>query len=374
VDVIVIGAGLIGLGIARELRARGAEVTVVDRDEPAAAASWAAAGMLAPFTEAIESSHLERLCARSLELYPRFTSALAVESGVDANLDLSGILQVAYSDEGAQRLRGRAEELTAQGCAADALDAATVRELDPVLSPAVRGGLFVDGEGQVDNRLLGRALQASCRKSGVRVVADAGTVAIEADSRRVRGVRTRHGFMTAPVVVIAAGAWSAIVPGLPESVRPAVFPVKGQMLALATPLPFLRHVTWAPGAYLVPRRDGRLLVGATVEHAGFDLHVTAAGIRALLDPAIEAIPALGELALVETWSGLRPGSSDGLPFVGRTLLEGLYLATGHHRNGVLLTPITAGAIADLIEDRSVAEEVAACSPLRAQEQLARSAN
>jgi glycine oxidase len=368
-DAVVIGSGLIGLGIARELAMRGAAVTVVDPNEPVRAASWAAAGMLAPYTEAIEQSALESLCKRSLSLYPAFVAALQAETGVDARLQLSGILEAAYDDAQWERLQQRAEALRAAGVRHQVLAADAARDRESALASDVRGALLVEGEGQVDNRRLGSALHAAALSAGVRVVADAGEVAIEADERRVRGVRTGYGFVSAPVIVNAAGAWAAEVPGLPAIASPPVFPVKGQMLALTLPPDLVRGVTWVPGAYLVPRRDGRLLIGATVELVGFDLRITAQGMHQLLSAALRALPPLRDLGIVETWAGLRPGSPDGFPFIGRTALDGLYDANGHGRNGVLLAPVTAEAIADMVEGKPVAPDVKACAPQRVRAEV-----
>jgi len=186
---------------------------------------------------------------------------------------------------------------------------------------------------------------------------------VECDSRRVLGVRSELGFASASVVINAAGAWAAKVPGLPESARPPVKPIKGQMLALAAPVGFLRRATWVPGAYLVPRGDGRLLVGATVEDAGFDERVTASAVHALLEAALAAAPSLGAFSVTESWAGLRPGTPDGRPFIGPTTIEGLLLATGHYRNGILLAPETAQMIASFVETGD-AIALQAFSPLR----------
>jgi glycine oxidase len=363
-DVAVIGSGLIGLAIARELALRGHAVTVVDAGAPARAASWAAAGMLAPYTEAVDDAALLSLCVRSLGLYPAFAAALRDESGIDPNLLLDGITVAAFDDAGLRALQARAASLGAGGVTHRVLDAAAMRGLEPSIDRAVLGGLTIEREGQVDNRLLGQALHAACLTRGVRVLADLGPVAIEADARRVRGLRTSRGFLTAPAIVNAAGAWSGHIDGLPPAARPPVFPVKGQMVALHMPHPLVRRVTWVPGAYLVPRPDGRLLVGATVERAGFDVRVTGGAIDGLRSAAGEAFPALRNLDAAEAWAGLRPGSPDGLPYIGRTALEGLYDASGHGRNGVLLTPVTAQAIADLVDGKPCSPDVAAASPLR----------
>jgi glycine oxidase len=176
-------------------------------------------------------------------------------------------------------------------------------------------------------------------------------VAVEANARRVLGVRGPDGFIGADAVINATGAWASELEGVPEVARVDVRPVKGQMLALGMPRGLVRRVLWVPGAYLVPREDGRLLIGATVEDAGFDVRITGAGLRSLLDAALDALPSLGDLALAETWAGLRPGSPDDLPYIGATAIEGYLVATGHHRNGILLAPATAVAIADVLEGK-----------------------
>ncbi|GAC1492706.1 MAG: glycine oxidase ThiO [Vulcanimicrobiaceae bacterium] len=363
--IAVIGAGLIGLGIAYELRLRGADVRVIDVREPGTGASWAGAGMLAPHTEHVAHAEFERFCAASLARYPDFVAGIRDRGGVDARLRLDGIVEAAFDDAGVVRLRDRVAARVARGIAAQWLEPHAAHRLEPALRASVRGAAYVPGEGHVDNRRLGRALRAACEALGVRIDGSAGPVALEADARRALGVRGPAGFVAADTVVNAAGAWAGDLAGVPAHARVPVVPIKGQMLAIAIPKGLVRRVLWVPGAYLVPRDDGRLLVGATVERVGFDVRVTAHGIRALLDAALEALPALGDLAVAETWAGLRPGTPDELPFLGETALGGYVLATGHYRNGILLAPQTALAIADLIENRPGAREaLAAFSPSR----------
>lgn len=364
--IVVIGAGLIGLGIAYELARRGAPVRVIDEGEPGRAASWAAAGMLAPFTEELESAEYAAFCADSLARFPAFVASLEADGGVDARLRLDGILEVAYDERSALQLRAQLAVLASHGVAIRWLERDEVRELEPGLGTAVRGASLSEAEGHVDNRRLVSALQAACAALGVRVDAGAGRVALETDGRRVVGVRGPDGLIGADAVVNATGAWASELEGVPPGARVPVRPIKGQMLALSMPEGFVRHVLWVPGAYLVPREDGRLLIGATAEDVGFDVRVTASGLRTLLSAALEALPGIGEFALAETWAGLRPGSPDGLPFIGTTSLSGYLVATGHYRNGVLLAPGTAVAIADVLEGRPAAG-LEVFSPQRAQE-------
>ena len=348
-DVAIIGAGLIGLATAFELADRGAVVRVFERGEPGRAASWAGAGMLAPYTERVENEALLDLCASSLALYPSFVERVREASGVDPHLHLNGVVNAAFDDAKLDELRAHASMLAERVVPFELLDRSQTLALEPALGKHVAGALVVPDEGYVDNRRLGRALIAACAARGVSIVSNALDIAVECDDRRVRGVRSERGFSSAQYVINAAGAWAAQVPGIPEFCAPSIEPVKGQMLALAMPHGFVRRTTWVPGAYLVPREDGRLLIGATVEHAGFDERVTAASVRALLDAALAAAPSLGDFSLTETWAGLRPGTPHGLPYIGATALDGLLLATGHYRNGILLTPVTAKAIADIVE-------------------------
>lgn len=356
----VVGGGLIGLAVAFELRRRGHDVRVHERGEAIRAASWAGAGMLAPYTEGL-TGDFSAMCARSLALYPQFVKTLHELSGVDARLRLDGILNVAFDAARMNELLERAQELTSGGIACRVFDRLQTVKAEPALR-APLGALLVEGEGNVDNRRLGRALLAAARASGVEVIERCGTLAVECDDRRVLGIRTTRGFTPADCVVNAAGAWAAGVPGVPSNALPDVRPVKGQMLALSVPAHFITHTTWVPGAYLVPRSDGRLLVGATVEEAGFDERVTARAIHSLLGAALAAMPALADFAVTETWAGLRPATGDLLPRIGATPIAGLFNAAGHYRNGILLAPLTATLVADAIE-QTEARTAGAKSPV-----------
>ncbi len=349
-DVVVVGAGVIGLSIAFELAERGAAMRVVDRGEAAGAASWAAAGMLAPYTERVRDGELVRLCAASLHEYPAFAARVAEASGIDPHLRLDGVVHAAFDSAQVDALRAHAHALATSGVASEVLDRGTLLAREPWLGASAVGGLQIAGEGCVDNRRLGRALVAACEARGVRVERSS-IVRVECDERRVLGVHTQLGFAAAAFVVNACGAWAGELAGVPRRCVPPIAPIKGQMIALAAPINFVRRSTWIPGAYLVPREDGRLLIGATVESAGFDQRVTASGVGELLRAALAAAPSLGDFAITESWAGLRPGTPDGLPFLGRTTTDGLLLATGHYRNGILLAPATARLIADAVEGR-----------------------
>ena len=362
--IAIIGAGLIGLSLAYELTRRGTEVRVFDVGEAGGAASWAGAGMLAPDTEAPPSSAMQRLCALSLDRYPAFVEAVRADSGIDPRLHLDGILHIALTANDSERLRARVAASVAEGIPARWLTRGETVALEPSAAGNVIGAALFKREGHVDNRRLGRALRAACERQGVGISAHCGSIAIESDARRVRGLRTTDGFLAADVVVNAAGAWASMIDGLPEHARVPVHPVKGQMLALAMPRGLVRRALWYSDGYVVPRDDGRLLVGATVEDVGFDVRVTADGVRTLLDAVLRALPALRDLALVETWAGLRPGSADGLPYIGFGALGGYAVATGHFRNGILLAPATATMLADIIEGKACVVEPGPFSPQR----------
>lgn len=362
-DVAVVGAGLIGLAVAFELAERGAEVRVFDRAEPAHAASWAGAGMLAPYTENADDEEMIALCAASLGQYPAFVERVRAAGGADPHLRLDGIVHAAYGEAAHERLGERAHALRARGVDCELLDRERTLRTEPWLGAQTSGGLLVRGEGRVDNRRLGRALIAACRERGV-VVARVERLTVECDERRVLGIRTDRGFVAATITINACGAWAAHLPGLRAPNVPPVEPVKGQMLALETPAGFVRHATWLSGAYVVPRDDGRLLVGATVEPGVADARVTAGGMAALLQAVLASAPSLGGFSVSETWAGLRPGTPDGRPFIGPMPLDGLYVAGGHFRNGILLAPVTAQLLARCIAGETVAE-LAAFSPGRA---------
>ncbi len=346
-EVVVVGAGLIGLGIAYELAKRDVGVTVLDRDEPARAASWAGAGMLAPYSEDMPDEAMLALCRESFAMYPAFAADLHERSGVDVRLRFDGTLHVALDGGRLAELAVHAETYRRNGGDVTMLARSDVLAREPLLAKHLTGAAFVANEAQVDNRRLGRALLGACETLGVRFERVA-EIALDCDTRRVRGLRTERGFSPAGTVVNAAGAWAGKLDGVPEHARVPVQPVAGEMLTIALPRGAMRALVWLGHRYLVPRDDGRLLVGATVEHRGYDARVTAAGLHDLLDAALAVAPPLAGFAVVETWAGLRPGSPDGRPFLGATALDGYVVASGHFRNGILLAPVTARLIADVI--------------------------
>jgi glycine oxidase len=353
-NVAIIGAGVIGLGIAWRLAARGASVAVFDKGAAGAGASHAAAGMLAACSEAEPGEEaLVTLGRESQARWPAFAAELEQASGIDVELRREGTLVVALTADDQARLNHQLVFQQKLGLPLQWISAAETRRREPHLAGKLAGAVFAPEDTQVDNRKLAAALRIAALAAGASVSEHRPVSAISSHAGRIEGIVLADGSkVTADVVVLAAGAWSRNIAGLPAELRPPVRPIKGQMLALCMDpaAPLLTHVVWAPGAYLVPRRDGRLLVGATVEEKGYDTSLTAGGVLTLLEAAWRVVPAVEELPIDEMWVGHRPGSRDDAPILGAGPLDGLIYATGHHRNGILLTPITADTIARLILD------------------------
>ena len=349
--VAIIGGGAIGLSIGWRLAQAGCRVDLFDRGEAGHGASWAAAGMLAAGIEAEPGeAALTNLNRRSQALWPGFAAELEAASGVPIGLRREGTLWVALTRDDAAQLRFQFDFQRGIGIVLHWLSGAQAREREPHLHPNAPAAVFSPDDHQVDNRRLVRALALAFVRAGGRLHERTEVTGFDLVGGRVAGVLTAERSSAADTVVLAAGAWSPDLPGLPEAARPPVRPVKGQMLALAMDpaAPLLRHVIWTQRAYLVPRTDGRLIVGATTEERGFDARLTAGGMLALLDGAWRTVPGVEELEIVESWAGFRPGSRDDAPVLGESGVAGLVLATGHHRNGILLTPVTAEAMSRTI--------------------------
>ena len=344
---------MVGLGIAWRLAGRAA-VTIFDRGRAGTGSSHAAAGMLAACCEAEPGEEaLVSLGRESQARWPRFADELLRETGIDVELRCEGTLVLALTADDQGQLAHGLEFQRRLDLPLEWLSAAQTRAKEPHLAGKIAGAVFSPQDHQVDNRKLVQALRVAAESAGVEIREHAPVKEIVVQGGCATGVKLDDGtVVTADIVVLAAGAWSRRIDGLPPDRRPPVRPVKGQMLALRMDAnaPLLTHVLWAPGAYLVPRRDGRLIVGATVEEKGFDETITAGGVMALLDAAWRAVPAVEELPIEEIWVGHRPGSRDDAPILGPGPLEGLFYATGHHRNGILLAPVTADAMAQLILD------------------------
>jgi glycine oxidase len=353
-SIAVIGGGVIGLGVAWRLAQRGAAVQVFDRGAAGAGASHAAAGMLAACAEAEPGEEgLTALGRESQARWPAFAAELLDLSGVDVELRPEGTLLLALTADDQARLTHQLVFQQKLGLPLNWISAAETRRREPHLAGKLAGAVFSPEDRQVDNRKLVAALRVAAETAGASINEYRAVKTISSRSGRVEGIVLADGTkVAADTVVLAAGAWARSIEGLEPELRPPVRPIKGQMLALRMDpaAPLLSHVLWAPGAYLVPRRDGRLLVGATVEEKGYDAALTAGGMLSLLEAAWRAVPAIEDLPIDEMWVGHRPGSRDDAPILGAGPLEGLIYATGHHRNGILLAPITADTIARLALD------------------------
>ncbi|MFD8273410.1 glycine oxidase ThiO [Streptomyces flaveolus] len=370
-DVLVVGGGIIGLVTAWRSAQRGLATALVD-PEPGGGAAQVAAGMLAAVTELHYGEQtLLALNLASARRYPEFAAELADLTGHDLGYRRCGTLAVALDADDRAHLRELHALQERSGLESEWLSGRECRRLEPMLAPGVRGGLRVDGDHQIDPRRLAGALVAACERAGVvfhRVWADRLTVAGD----RATGVVTADGtVLEAGQVVLAGGSLSGRLAGVPDAVLPPVRPVKGQVLRLTMPRahgPLLsrtvRAVVRGNPLYLVPRESGELVVGATSEELGWDTTVTAGGVYELLRDAHELVPGITELPLTETRSGLRPGSPDNAPLLGPTGLEGLLLATGHYRNGVLLTPVTGDVMAHVLTTGELPEEGRPFTPRR----------
>ncbi len=355
--VAIIGAGVIGLAIAWRLAARGASVRLFDKGSAGGGASHAAAGMLAAVMEAEPGEDaLVALGRASQALWPGFAAELKDASGIDVELREEGTLIVALTADDRARLIHQLALQTRLGLPIEWINGTEARRREPHLSATLAGALWSPQDHQVDNRKLVAALRKAAGAAGAIISEHEAVAEVRSAAGLATGVVLANGEEhPADVVVLAAGAWSRSIGGLARETRPPVRPVKGQMLALRmdATAPLITHVVCAPGVYLVPRRDGRLLVGATVEERSFDTALTAGGILTLLEAAWRAVPAIEDLPIDEMWVGHRPGSRDDAPILGPAPMQGLVYATGHHRNGILLTPITADLIARAVIDGTV---------------------
>jgi glycine oxidase len=367
-DAIFVGGGAIGLSCAWRAAQRGARVIVLERAEPGAGATRVAAGMLAPVGElAFGEPELLEMTLAAAGQYPEFVAELEAASGESTGYVRQGALHIALDRDEAAELRRVHDLQRSLGLEAEWLAPRRCRELEPGLTPSFNGGVLAAGEAAVDPRALTRSLLAALAASGVEVRTGAEVVGGLFEGERLAGVRTAAGEeLRADAVVLASGAWAGRAEWLPEHARPPVRPVKGQAVELRTRdgAPPCERILASERVYLVPRADGRLIVGATVEEQGFDTAVTAGGVHELLREAYRLLPDIAEMELVDATAGLRPGTPDNLPLVGGGAIEGLLLATGHYRNGILLAPPTAEAVAALLAGEPIPDSMAAATPAR----------
>ncbi len=363
-DVAIVGAGIIGGAIAWELARAGLRVALLDKQQAGMEASWAAAGMLAPGAETPDSVPVAPLGRASLALYPEFVAGIEADGGASVEFEPGDALQVFFGEAAERESEAFLALHRELGMRGEVIAPDLARRLEPGLSEQARVAVLCEDEARVNGRALTAAVLAAAQKRGAGLRTGAAVTHLEIAQGRVTGVRTASGAVAAGRVVIAAGCWSG---GLDQVAQYApTRPVRGQMVALRSELMSLRHVLRSHRGYIVPRADGRLVCGSTAEpEAGFERRVTPEGQQRILAAASELLPALADATVLEAWSGLRPDTPDHLPSLGPTDVEGLLIATGHYRNGLLLAPITARLLREwIIEGRAMSFAAEPFSPMR----------
>ncbi|UFJ41194.1 glycine oxidase ThiO [Brevibacillus humidisoli] len=347
-DCLVVGGGIIGLSLAYELAGRGLTVTIVEQGDWGGQASAAAAGILGPLQEFDQPGPLLELGLASLALYPQWVDQLRELTGIDAQLGLEGIMRVAMNEQELDQFRERYNWQKAEGCRVEWLDQQQLRQWEPMIASDARGAIFSPDEGHVSNQLLLQALAAACRKRGVRMLAGTVAIAPVISGGRVLGMETTTGVCHAAETIIAAGAWASVI-GQWLGLQLPIRPVRGQVAAVSSESVQLRRVIFGASGYLVPKKDGRIIIGATEDEAGFRRGVTLAGLAKVLNGVLPYVPNLQQADFLTAWSGLRPATADGLPLLGPLPgWEGIAVASGHFRNGILLSPVTAKWMADYV--------------------------
>jgi glycine oxidase len=341
IDVLIIGGGIMGTSAAWELARHGAQCLVLERSVPGAEASSAAAGILGAQAEAHGPGPMTELCLASRARYAKFAQTLSAETRIDVGYRACGVLRVGFERARVAELTREAAWQSKRRLAVERLAARDLAALEPALSPKISGGVRFAGDARVEPRALLRALHIAALARGVRFQSGAFVRRVAISDGRAVGVVLDDGSeLRAKNVLVAAGSWTSLIDGL--GLPPGrVIPARGQIIELELPTPPLSHVVFGPGAYLVPRDDGRLLIGSTLEFVGYEREVTAGAVRDLLVHATALVPALERAALRGTWSNFRPYTKDHLPLLGSTQIPGLFLSTGHYRNGILLAPISA---------------------------------
>lgn len=349
-DILIIGGGVIGLSIARELgRRKIGRVAIMERGRVGREASYAAAGMLAPNAENEVVDDFYRMCDASRQMFPDLAAQLLEETAIDIELDRSGTLYAAFTQEDSEHLGVRFARQVEAGIPVQWLSPSETREAEPHISELVRESLFFPNDWQVENRKLVQALHASVRNLGIEVIEGAAVESLLVEKGRVNGVCTPESRFPAGTIVLATGAWTSLIKIADEPVPIEVKPIRGQMIGFHPNEKMFSRVIYSPRGYLVPRADGRILIGATVEDVGFDGGTTLEALNGLQAAGEEIAPGLSQLKIAESWAGLRPFAADGMPIIGSVdNYDGLLVATAHYRNGILLAPITAKLIADRI--------------------------
>jgi glycine oxidase len=370
-DVAIAGGGLIGGSIALELARAGLRVGLFDRQEPGQEASRAGAGILSPAPESAAMISLVPLAKASMAIYPDFVRMVEEISSQSVGYRPKGTLQAIFTPDAREELSTVIALHHGLGLKAEPLRAEDARELEPALSDELEAAVLRPEEASVDNRALTQAVLEAARRSGVEFFAGSEVEAISREGGRCVGVNLKKEKIEAQWTVIAAGCFSANIEGV--AAYAPVRPAKGQMIALRTGDLKIERVLWSEKIYLVPRDDGRILAGATVEYTGYDKGLTAGGLEKILAGTLELSPGLSNARVEETWAGLRPDSPDHLPILGPTELDGLLIATGHFRGGILLTPITSQLVREWVTQQRVSVDWDRFSPMRFQSASAHSA-
>jgi glycine oxidase len=361
-DVAIAGGGVIGGSIALELAQAGLRVAVFDRQQPGQEASWASAGIISPAPENPGMIATVELGKKSAAMYPEFSANVEEISGQSTGYRRKGTLEALFSHDTKAELSTIIAVHHGLGLKAEPLRAEDALELEPALSEEIEAAVLRPEEASIDNRALTAAVLEAARRSGAEFFPASGVTAIRREANHCKGLTLQHEKVEAKWTIVAAGCFSGTIEG--AAAYAPVRPAKGQMASLRSDDLKIERVLWSEKIYLVPRNDGRILVGATVEYSGFDKHVTAGGIEKILSAALEFAPGLKNARIEETWAGLRPDSQDHLPILGPTDVEGLLMATGHFRSGILLTPITARLMREWITEQKVSVDWERFSPLR----------
>jgi glycine oxidase len=361
-DVVIAGGGIIGASIALELAEAGLKVGLFDAQEPGREASWASAGMISPAPENAGMIPFVPMSLASVALYPEFIRRVEGLAGMDVGYRKDGALDILVDSDFREKLSTVIALQHGVGLKAEALSAEQARQMEPALTEETEAAIFREDEASLDARALTKATLKAGERKGVQIFSGNGAKAVWKDGGRCKGLVLEKQEVEAKWTVIAAGCFSASIEGVAPYAT--VFPAKGQMVALRCESMEIQHVLWLEHTYLVPRNDGRIVAGSTIERAGFDRNVTAGGMKKILNEATRLVPGLEKARIEETWAGLRPDSPDHLPIIGPTDVEGLLIATGHFRSGILLAPVTAQMIREWICTGRVSVDWERISPMR----------
>jgi glycine oxidase len=364
-DAVVAGGGLIGASIALEFASAGLKVGVFDAQKPGREASWASAGMISPAPESAATAALLPLSLASVRLYPEFLRRVEELSGKRVGYRKEGALEIYLKDPGPNEISETLEQYLKAGLRAEPLSSEQACALEPAITAEIRAAILRHDEASLDNRIFTEATLEAAQRQGAEIYSGNGAKALWMEGNVCKGLQVETGRVEARWTIVAAGCFSARIEG--AAPYAPVVPAKGQMMALRCDAVKIKRDLWCDHMYLVPREDGRIIAGATIEYEGFDRSVTAAGMRKILNGAVALVPGLEKARIEETWAGLRPDSPDHLPILGTTDKQGLLIATGHFRSGILLAPVTANLIREWVTTQKVSLEWAPFSPMRFRE-------